>query len=325
MMLNEIPLLSVCIITYNQQDYIKQCIDGALMQNVDFDYEIVIGDDNSKDDTLKICQQFADSYPGKIRLIARPHNLGMIGNWVETIKACKGKYIAICEGDDYWTDSSKLQKQTDFLEANPDYAICFHRVYELEKDKAPELSNLNTSLSEETYTIEDLAKGNFIHTPSVVFRNGLVKEFPEWYKDAPIADYILHMLNAKEGKIKYLPESMAVYRSNAGIWSTQNMQYKLIKWMQVLEFLIEDFDKPEVYEGLTDQYSNILISLKNQNDQLFLSKKYLLYGKLIHRLNEKDAQLSELKKNYSVLAKSVSAENLLKALAKKLLRKIKLS
>ena len=109
--------------------------------------------------------------------------------------------------------------------------MCFHRVYELAEGEAPELSNLNTSPNQETYTIEDLAKGNFIHTPSVVFRNGLFKEFPAWFKDAPAGDYVIHMLNAEHGKIKYFPDPMAVYRRHSGgLWSSSDYRTNVVKF-----------------------------------------------------------------------------------------------
>jgi hypothetical protein len=173
--------------------------------------------------------------------------------------SAKGKYIALCEGDDYWTDPYKLQKQVDFLEANEDYAICFHRVYELLDGRDPELSNLNTSLQEESYTIEDLAKGNFIHTPSVVFRNGLIKKYPEWFNKSPVGDYVLHMLNAEHGKLKYLPEPMAIYRRHAnGVWSGKSQLYQSTGWVSMLEHLASEFKNTQV--------EKILLQQKTEND-----------------------------------------------------------
>ena len=121
-------IVSACIITYNQEDYIRECLEGAVSQLVSFDYEIVIGDDCSTDNTFAICQEFALKYPKIVRLFPRKKNLGMIGNWIKTIEDSKGKYIALCEGDDYWTDPLKLQKQVDFLEANLEYVLCFNKV-----------------------------------------------------------------------------------------------------------------------------------------------------------------------------------------------------
>lgn len=115
--------ISACIITYNHEAYIKECLEGAISQKLNCEYEIVIGEDFSSDATLEICKEYANKYPNLIRLLPREKNLGMIGNWIQTLKDCKGKYIALCEGDDYWTDPLKLQKQVDFLENNNEFVM----------------------------------------------------------------------------------------------------------------------------------------------------------------------------------------------------------
>lgn len=117
------PLVSVCCITYNHGQYISQSIEGFLIQKTNFPFEIIIGEDKSQDDTHDICLRYAACYPSRIRLLHREHNLGMLPNFFETLKSCNGKYIALCEGDDYWIDPYKLQKQVDFLEANSEYGL----------------------------------------------------------------------------------------------------------------------------------------------------------------------------------------------------------
>ena len=113
--------LSVGILTYNQEKYIRQCLDSVLMQKVDFDYEIVVGDDASTDGTQDILRDYAKHYPGKFVLLLGEKNEGISMNYKKVLTACKGEYVALCEGDDYWTDMTKLQKQVDFLENHPDY------------------------------------------------------------------------------------------------------------------------------------------------------------------------------------------------------------
>ncbi|MDF1549683.1 MAG: glycosyltransferase, partial [Bacteroidales bacterium] len=120
--------LSVCMITYNHEKYIGQAIEGVLMQKTNFDIELLIGEDFSNDNTRNICMGYKNKYPDKIKLLLREKNIGMMRNFIQTLNTCKGKYIALCDGDDYWTDPLKLQKQVDFLEANPEYALCYHRV-----------------------------------------------------------------------------------------------------------------------------------------------------------------------------------------------------
>lgn len=117
------PMVSICMITYNHESYIKQAIDSVLMQKCNFAFELVIGEDCSTDNTFKICQELAKNNP-QIKLLPSISNLGMMPNFIRTLEACEGKYIAICEGDDYWTDPLKLQKQVDFLGANEEYGLC---------------------------------------------------------------------------------------------------------------------------------------------------------------------------------------------------------
>ena len=121
------PILSVITIAYNHEHYIRRCIESVLMQQVNFPIEFIIADDCSTDGTRAICEEYAAKYPGIIRLISSDHNVGAVENEQRAFLAAKGKYIATCEGDDYWTDPLKLQKQVDFLESHPDYSVCFHR------------------------------------------------------------------------------------------------------------------------------------------------------------------------------------------------------
>lgn len=121
------PLLSIVTITYNHEPYIRKCIEGVLMQQVNFPIEFILAEDCSTDGTLAICKEYATKYPNLIQLITSENNVGAIANERRAMKAAKGRYIAFCEGDDYWTDPLKLQKQVDFLEEHLDYSVTFHR------------------------------------------------------------------------------------------------------------------------------------------------------------------------------------------------------
>lgn len=266
--------VSVSLITYNQVHFIGRAIEGILSQKVDFKFELIIGDDCSTDGTREILLEYNRRFPEIINLILhQKRNEGVPGkiNYLSTILAAKGKYIALIDGDDYWTDQFKLQKQVDFLELNPDYTISCHRVHELVNGNNLVKSDLNTSEFEETYTIEDLARENFIHTPSVVFRNGVIKILPEWFMDAPVGDYVFHLLNAKHGKIKYFPQLMGVYRRHENsTWSSKTRRYQVEKWIWVLEKLLMEFeDSAEVNAILKyhlAQYLNKLAIMYLQAD-----------------------------------------------------------
>lgn len=127
--------ISACIITYKHEAFITDCLEGAINQVVPegYTYEILIGEDKSPDDTLKICKAYKEKYPRLIKLIERPKNLGMIANWLDTISHCNGKYIALCEGDDVWTDNQKLKKQVGFLDKNEEFSLCGAKVKSLDE------------------------------------------------------------------------------------------------------------------------------------------------------------------------------------------------
>lgn len=201
------PLVSVWMITYNHEKYIRQSLEGAVSQKTNFAFEIIIGEDCSTDGTRAIVEEFESRYPDIIVPIYHETNVGAMRNAYEyCYPRLSGKYVACLEGDDYWIDENKLQKQVDFLEANPDYAIYCHRVYELSDGNELRETGLFSSASGSTteFTIEDLASiGNFIHTASVLFRNGLIPGFPSWFSTSPVGDYVLHMLNARGARLHF--------------------------------------------------------------------------------------------------------------------------
>jgi glycosyltransferase involved in cell wall biosynthesis len=239
--------VSACIITYNQEDYIVQCLEGVLSQIVDFDYEIVIGEDKSTDGTLAICKKYAFEYPDKIKLIERPINLGMIGNWFDTLKNCEGKYIAICEGDDYWTDPLKLQKQVDFLEANDDYSFSFHDCTILQESTKKEGLRIGDRKIDETPDLKSVIISNNMPTASLVFRTMDWDKLPKWFFEISKGDYGLVVLLAAKGRGKYFHEPMSVYRvHDGGVWSGKDFQYYYEQDLIFYDYLLDYFKDHEV-------------------------------------------------------------------------------
>lgn len=208
------------MITYNHEDFIADAIESVLMQEVDFDFELIIGEDESSDRTREIVKHFHRRYPDRIRLVLNDRSNVVYahgrptgnGNLVKTLEHARGKYIALLEGDDYWTSSRKLQRQVDFLDNNPSCAIVHHAATKLLEDGIEEPQRRPP---QKTFaTLEDLLRFNFIRTCSVMYRNGLFSEFPDWFYKLPMGDrplYIL-ILNAQNGQIGYIDETMAVYR-----------------------------------------------------------------------------------------------------------------
>lgn len=216
--------VSVLMITYNQEDFIAQAIDSVLSQQVDFNYEIVVGDDCSTDNTKVLLLDYHQKDPDRIKLLLHKRNLGFSGkkNLTESLKACHGEYVAVLEGDDYWTSPHKLQKQVDFLDQHPQYAECFHDAAMLYEDGTQKPWVFSTA-KKATYTLEDLVARNFIPTCSTMFRNKLFSAFPEWYYEVPMGDWPLHVINAHYGDIGYIDEVMAVYRVHSGgMWSSKD-------------------------------------------------------------------------------------------------------
>jgi glycosyltransferase involved in cell wall biosynthesis len=209
--------LSVCLITYNHEQFIAQALESVLAQQTDFDYEIVIGDDCSTDRTRQIAFEYQQRYPDKIFLGPSEKNLGVNRNLAQTLQACRGQYIALLEGDDYWTSAVKLQRQVDFLDSYPDCATCFHAVKIFhENDSTPPRVSPRRG-QKKISTIEDLLRlGNFIPTCSAVFKNGLFGELPNWFYTLRIADFPLHVFNSQHGKIGYINQVMGAYRIHSG-------------------------------------------------------------------------------------------------------------
>lgn len=221
--------LTVVTTTYNQEKYIGQAIDGMLMQKTNFPFRIVISNDCSTDKTGEILKQYKEKYPDKIEIIENEKNLGAMGNFINTLAGIKGtEYVALCDGDDFWTDENKLQKQVDFLDNNKEFNICFHKAKLFYENNEKEESIIPENTEEET-TIEDLVNSNYIVANSVVYRwkfnNKDLKEiFPS---DIAPGDYYVHLLHAQDGKIKMLNEVMSAYRRHeGGMWWSNDAKNK---------------------------------------------------------------------------------------------------
>lgn len=279
-------LVSVIMITYCHDRYILDAIEGVMNQQCDFDIELIVANDCSPDNTDLIVTNFLSQHsnPSWIKYTKHDENIGMQRNFIWASKQCKGKYIAMCEGDDYWTDPLKLQKQVDFLNSNSDYVICFHRVNVL-KPNGKVVSDFITRLPD-NYHLRDvfLINGNYMHTPSVMYRNFLV-EFPKIFEFAPEGDFLLYVLLTKFGKIGYIKDVMAIYRYNVGVISRSKDKYFnniLIVNMISLRMVDDDSDLKLLIQRNLDfalyQYTNLPISILIKNIVNIpnrLLKKYL--------------------------------------------------
>jgi glycosyltransferase involved in cell wall biosynthesis len=233
--------VSIVMITYNHELYIKEAILGVLAQATEFDFELIVADDCSSDKTEFVVNEIITTHPKSnvIKYTRHASNKGMIPNFIWALEQCNGDYIALCEGDDYWTDPYKLQKQVDFLEANPEYVICFHPISILELDGKINEDYL-TNVPSDYGKLESLIRyGNYIHTPSVVFRN-ILDDYPDIFLESPIGDYILYILISEKGSIGIINEKMAVYRRGTGVWSSLDSKTLSMKNFKTL-LLISDY------------------------------------------------------------------------------------
>lgn len=217
--------VSVCIFTFNYEKYLAQAINSVLMQKTTFPIEIVIGDDCSTDKTRAIATEYKNKYPEKIFFSFNEVNIGGTKNWLQTMNRCRGTYIALLDGDDYFTDENKLQKQYDLLEKDKQYVLSFHSVEEKYDDI--EGHDKLVEFEKEEYVLDDLLrKGWFIRTGSTFFRNGVApKDPPAWVHDFPYRyDTILHVFLCMHGKAINIKTPMSVWRKHS-----RGMSYVLLE------------------------------------------------------------------------------------------------
>ncbi|MBV5339620.1 MAG: glycosyltransferase [Deltaproteobacteria bacterium] len=229
--------VSVAIVTYNHEKYIAKALDTVLMQRVSFEYEIIIGEDCSTDNTRNIVTTYKARYPDKVRLFLNERNLGMHANGAQVLQACEGEYIAMLDGDDYWTSPEKLQKQVNYLDSHPECSACFHDALIIPDDRSDEPLHYRAK-QKEFSTVEDLLLDNFIPTAAVMFRRGLIESVPGWAKTLKMGDWVIHILNALHGPVGYIDETMSVYVVHrGGVWSMKTWQEHTMAMIELFEAL----------------------------------------------------------------------------------------
>ena len=243
--------VSVCLLTYNHEKYIAQAIESVLDQQADFDIEIIIGEDQSSDGTRDIVLFYLNKYPEKIKVFLHeyPENYKRVSgrkNLVNNILNAAGDYIALLDGDDYWTDSLKLQKQVDFLDSHPSFSAVFHWADWFE-DCVIHSKAYGPPLVKDFYTVDDLLEySNFIPTCTAMFRRSLITEFPDWFYICPYGDLPLHIMNALKGDIGFIDCSMAVYRVHkGGIYASRSEVNKQINNLYAFELIAANLNLQE--------------------------------------------------------------------------------
>jgi len=267
------PLVSISCITYNHHDYIRRCLDGFVMQKTSFDFEVLIHDDCSTDGTTEIIKEYEQKYPKLIRPIYEVENQwvkGRRGSNIFNFPRAKGKYITMCEGDDYWNDPLKLQKQVDILEMHPEYSCCTHQSIIVRDGVETDEFFANLDKSKNVYTLKDVLGDRLFHTASYMFRNNsLLLNIPKVVSGDKLLIQILGCI----GDIYYIPETMSVYRkTGTGMSATvkidaMKMDLNMIPFLKKIKM-----DFPVLHEL---SYIYKTIALYPHDATLFQRIKYL--------------------------------------------------
>lgn len=246
--------VSVLMVTFNQENFVRQALESVLMQQTDFDFEVVVSDDYSTDGTRDILRNIHAQHPARVRLLLSERHIGIHRNAMQAYAAARGEYFALLDGDDYWTSAHKLQKQIDFLDAHPQCSLCFHNALMVYEDgRQPRSFCLPDQ--KRISTLDDLLRVNFIPTCSAVYRNRLIGEWPAWMFDLLTIDWALNLLYAQHGSIGYLDETMAVFNKHSqGIWSGASKETQI-------SFTMAFYDR--VAGHLGPQYDPIIQVLKS--------------------------------------------------------------
>lgn len=240
--------LTVSVATYQQVGYIREALESVLRQRTSFPFEIVVGDDGSSDGTREVLAEIAARFPDRVRLLLVDLNPGDWGfsNWLATIDAARGEYIAFLDGDDYWTAPEKLQRQVDFLDAHPECAFCAHRVEHVWDDGVSQLSPRPPGGSG-AHDVGQLLIENFAPKISTMVRRSAIEALPVWYRttQAICADWVFNVLTGRTGKVGFIDEVMAVHRKHAHSVSVLNARRLLADKLAILSTLRPYFPQHE--------------------------------------------------------------------------------
>ena len=271
--MNKEPIVSIFCITYNHASYILQCIEGFLNQKTSFPFEIIINDDCSTDGTVDILKDYYKKAPDIIRLVLHDENCYSKGikqiilNYIYPI--ARGKYFALCEGDDYWTDPNKLQMQVDFLESHPEYSMCFHDV-DIKAEKGREWYDVFGKLEDRDYTgMENMVTWS-VPTCSMVMRRDVYAHIPQNPKFT-MGDNVVVLTASRMGRIRCIPRKMGVYRLTPTSWiGGQSAKVQRYKYISHYYGLIEEFEEcrcTAMYDILENQYFQLLSILKREGNK----------------------------------------------------------
>jgi glycosyltransferase involved in cell wall biosynthesis len=217
--------LTALLVAYNHERYVGQAIESALQQTVDFDYELLIVEDSSSDRTRDIVSDYAARFPDCIRLSLAERNVGANAGILRGLEAARGEYIALLDGDDYWSAPHKVAKQVRFLDEHRNYSMCFHRAFTLTEGGA--IGTYPIPMFRGMISADRILRGTSMATCSVMFRREAARDLPSWYADCVFGDWLLYFVLAQRGRVGYIDETLGVYRiHNRGAWNGLDAKQK---------------------------------------------------------------------------------------------------
>ena len=296
-------LVAIHCLVYNHEPYLRECLEGFVMQKTNFRFVAVVHEDVSTDKSADIIREYAEKYPDIIKPIFETENqwskhdgsLDRIMN--DAIAATGAKYIAFCEGDDYWTDPHKLQKQVDYMESHPECSLCFHGVkildettHKLEPDFLEDVPYSDSGVK--------LARGNYIHTVSVLIRSNIgVLDFFQKLGRLSMGDQIIYHICAQSGTMVKIPDIMAVYRIGSGLWSNSNDAYRYLMSVISLSKTIPLLTNDEVRQALDEtiyKYADVVLNIVAEKDKEI--EKY--HRSFSYRIKNKLKRIAKKVKKY---------------------------
>lgn len=297
--LPESPLVSVHMLAYRHEHFLAEAIEGVIAQVCGFPIELIIAEDCSPDGTLAVALDYQRRYPSIIRVLTGDRNVGMMENVTRLVMSTRGQFIAICEGDDYWCDSTKLSRQIEVFRRHPDCGLVFHAARIVDASDNHALGTSRFSLYSRTFSTKEiiLGDGGLIPTASILVRRDLATDEPAWQREAPVGDYPLALRAAVMGKVVYIDRIMSAYRTNVPHSWTLRHKPELASRMEYarrIEMMFRGFTAEYSHrfdgaagEMISKYYSDPLVRLPGMR-----AEKQLLYREIADKLRASDRLLA---------------------------------
>lgn len=254
--MNHPPTVTVLLSTYNHERFIAQALESVLAQRTPFEVATVVLEDRSTDRTREILREIAAREPGRVRLRLAERNVCSNAPLARELESTRSPYVALLDGDDFWTSPDKLRRQVEFLESRPECAICFHDATVLFEDESRQLWSRRLEGLKPVSSLADLLARNFIPGPSPMLRRHVLPQLPEWFDGCVFGDWPLYLLYAQHGDIGYVPEDLATYRFHrGGLWTgldEQTRLERLVGFLQEMESRLDESYRPTLRRAVED-------------------------------------------------------------------------